>query len=96
MKAVGGKSRLALNGGTGDVSGVATVDLSHPRAGAIATGVTMCCGALGAIFSGAGIGYLKDFADGNWSCVFWVLAAMPLLSAAMLVAIWNVRPEPAK
>lgn len=41
------------------VAGAATVDLSHPKAASIATGFAMCVGALGAIFSGAGVGYLK-------------------------------------
>jgi sugar phosphate permease len=78
------------------MSGAATIDLSHPKAGSIATGLTMCLGALGAIFSGAGIGYLKDLGHGNWSLVFWVLAAMPLLPAALMISIWNVRPKGAK
>jgi len=78
------------------MSGAATVDLSHPKAGAIATGMTMCFGALGAIFSGVGIGYLKDLAHGNWSLVFWVLAAMPLLPAALLTTIWHARPKTAQ
>ncbi|HEX5221603.1 MAG TPA: MFS transporter, partial [Verrucomicrobiae bacterium] len=52
------------------ISGAATADLSHPKAGAMATGLTMCLGALGAIFSGAGIGYIKDLAHGNWAAVF--------------------------
>lgn len=75
------------------MSGAATVDLSHPKAGSIATGLTMCLGALGAIFSGAGIGYLKDLAHGSWSLVFWVLAAMPLIPAMLLIPIWNARPK---
>ncbi len=75
------------------MSGAATVDLSHPKAASIATGMTMCVGALGAIFSGAGIGWLKDLAHGNWSLVFWVLAAMPLFPALLMVSIWNVRPR---
>jgi OPA family sugar phosphate sensor protein UhpC-like MFS transporter len=75
------------------MSGAATVDLSHPKAGSIATGLTMCLGALGAIFSGAGIGYLKDLGHGNWSLIFWVLAAMPLLPAALMTSIWNARPK---
>jgi MFS transporter, OPA family, glycerol-3-phosphate transporter len=74
------------------ISGAATIDLSHPKAGSIATGLTMCSGAVGAIFSGAGIGYLKDLAHGNWSLVFWVLAGMALLPAALLTFLWNVRP----
>jgi len=78
------------------VSGAATVDLSHPRAGAIATGLTMCVGALGAIFSGVGIGYLKDRADGHWTVVFWVLAAMPLIPALLLSTLWNTHPKTAK
>jgi len=75
------------------ISGAATADLSHPKAGAMATGLTMCLGALGAIFSGAGIGYLKDLAHGSWSLVFWVLAGMTLLPAALLTFIWNARPK---
>ena len=78
------------------MSGAATIDLSHPKAGSIATGLTMCLGALGAIFSGAGIGYLKDLGHGNWSLIFWVLAAMPLLPAALMTSIWNARPKGAK
>ena len=78
------------------ISGAATVDLSHPKAGAMATGLTMCFGALGAIFSGVGIGWLKDLAHGNWSLVFWVLAAMPLLPAALLATLWNARPKTSK
>ena len=78
------------------ISGAATVDLSHPKAGSIATGLTMCLGALGAIFSGAGIGYLKDRAHGNWSLIFWVLAALPLIPALLLISIWNARPKGAK
>lgn len=75
------------------VAGAATVDLSHPKAASIATGFTMCVGALGAIFSGAGIGYLKDLGHGNWSLVFRVLAAMPLIPAMLMLLIWNVRPR---
>ncbi len=75
------------------MSGAATVDLSHPRAGSIATGLTMSLGALGAIFSGIGIGYLKDQAHGNWAFVFWVVAAMPLLPALLMLSIWNARPK---
>ncbi len=78
------------------MSGAATVDLSHPKAASIATGLTMCLGALGAIFSGAGVGYLKDLAQGNWSLVFWVLAAMPIVPAALMISIWNARPKGAK
>jgi sugar phosphate permease len=78
------------------MSGAATVDVSHPRAASIATGFTMCLGATGSIFSGAGIGWLKDLAKGNWSLVFWVLAGLSLLSALLMVSIWNVRPRGAK
>jgi sugar phosphate permease len=76
------------------MSGAATVDISHPRAASIATGFTMCLGATGSIFSGAGVGWLKDF-KGNWSLVFWVLAALSLLSALLMVSLWNARPRSA-
>jgi sugar phosphate permease len=78
------------------MSGAATVDVSHPRAASIATGFTMCLGATGSIFSGAGIGWLKDLAKGNWSLVFWVLSGLSLVSALLMVSIWNARPKAAK
>jgi MFS transporter, OPA family, glycerol-3-phosphate transporter len=78
------------------MSGAATVDVSHPRAAGISTGLTMCLGALGAIFSGAGVGYLKDHAQGNWSLVFWVLAVLALVPALMMTSIWNTRPRGVK
>jgi len=58
--------------------------------------LTMCLGAMGAIFSGAGIGYLKDLAKGDWTVVFWVLAGMALLPATLLLFIWNARPKGSK
>lgn len=75
------------------MSGVATVDLSHPKAASIATGLTMCLGALGAIFSGAGVGYLNDLTHGNWSLVFWTLAVLPVVPAFLMASIWNARPR---
>ena len=78
------------------MSGAATVDVSHPKAASIATGMTMCFGATGSIFSGAGVGWLKDYAKGNWSLVFWVLAGLSLASALLMVTIWNARPKGAK
>jgi OPA family glycerol-3-phosphate transporter-like MFS transporter len=78
------------------MSGAATVDLSHPRAASIATGLTMCLGAMGAIFSGAGIGYLKDMAKGDWNLIFYVLAGLSLVPALMMVSLWNAKPKGAK
>lgn len=75
------------------MSGAATIDVSHPRAASMATGLTMTFGATGAIFSGAGIGWLKDAAQGNWTAVFWVLSGLSLLSALLMVSIWNARPK---
>lgn len=78
------------------MSGAATVDISHPKAASIATGLTMCTGALGSIFSGAGIGWLKDLARGEWLTVFYVLAGLTLVAAALMISIWNARPKAAK
>ena len=78
------------------MSGAATIDISHPRAASIATGFTMCLGALGSIFSGAGVGWLKDSAHGDWNLVFKVLAVLVLVAAAFMVSIWNARPKGAK
>jgi OPA family glycerol-3-phosphate transporter-like MFS transporter/OPA family sugar phosphate sensor protein UhpC-like MFS transporter len=78
------------------MSGAATVDFAHPRAAAAATGFTMATGAAGAIFSGAGIGWLKDLTGGNWTLVFYVLAGLSLIPALLMVSIWNARPRGAK
>jgi OPA family sugar phosphate sensor protein UhpC-like MFS transporter len=78
------------------MSGAATIDVSHPRAASIATGFTMCLGALGSIFSGAGIGWLKDLAKGDWNLVFYVLAGLVLVAAAFMISIWNARPKGAR
>jgi MFS transporter, OPA family, sugar phosphate sensor protein UhpC len=78
------------------MSGAATIDVSHPKAASMATGLTMCFGATGSIFSGAGVGWLKDHERGNWSLVFWVLAGLSLVSALLMVSIWNARPKGAK
>ena len=78
------------------MSGAATVDISHPRAASIATGFTMCLGALGSIFSGVGVGWLKDMAKGDWNLVFYVLAGLVLVAAGFMISIWNVRPKGAK
>jgi MFS transporter, OPA family, sugar phosphate sensor protein UhpC len=75
------------------MSGAATVDVSHPRAVSIATGLTMCLGATGAIFSGAGIGLIRDAMRGEWSPVFAVLAGLSVVSALLMVSIWNARPR---
>src|SRR5205085_12261069 len=75
------------------MSGAATVDFSHPRAAAAATGLTMSAGALGAIFSGAGMGWLLDLGHGDWTLAFRVLAALALVPALLMTTLWNARPK---
>lgn len=72
------------------MSGAATADV-HPQAAAAATGFTMAMGATGAIFSGAGVGWLRDLTP-SWDLTFYVLAGLATLSAALMVSIWNARP----
>ncbi len=78
------------------MSGAATVDFSHPRAAAAATGLTMSTGAAGAIFSGAGVGWLRDIAEGRWDLVFQLLAVLALIPALLMASLWNARPKPAR
>lgn len=75
------------------MSGAATVDFSHPRAAAAATGLTMSAGAAGAIFSGAGVGWLRDVAQGRWDPVFHLLAILALIPAVLMASLWNARPK---
>lgn len=75
------------------MSGAATVDFSHPRAAAAATGLTMSTGAAGAIFSGAGVGWLRDIAQGRWDLVFQLLAVLALIPALLMASLWNARPK---
>lgn len=77
------------------ISGAATVDVSHPRAAAAATGLTMSTGAAGAIFSGAGVGWLRDVTGGEWDLVFHVLAGLALIPALLMASLWNVEPRAA-
>jgi OPA family sugar phosphate sensor protein UhpC-like MFS transporter len=77
------------------MSGAATADV-HPAAAAAATGMTMCLGATGSIFSGAGVGWLKDRMAGEWTLVFLVLAGLAVVSALLMVSIWNARPKGSK
>lgn len=90
------------------MSGAATADVD-PRATAAATGFTMALGAAGAIFSGAGVGWLKDVTPsivealrpnlpawlplGQWSVIFVVLAMLSMIPATMMAALWNARPK---
>ncbi len=78
------------------MSGAATVDFSHPRAAAAATGLTMSAGAAGAIFSGAGVGWLRDIAEGRWDLVFHLLAVLALVPALLMASLWNARPKGAR
>ncbi len=75
------------------MSGAATVDFAHPRAAAAATGFTMATGAAGSIFSGAGVGWLRDSTGGEWALVFYVLAGLSVVPALLMVTIWNARPK---
>ncbi len=77
------------------MSGAATVDFSHPRAASAATGLTMSAGALGSVFSGAGIGWVLDRANGEWSVAFYVLAGLALVPALMMASLWNAKPKAA-
>ena len=76
------------------MSGAATVDFSHPRAAAAATGLTMSAGALGAVLSGAGVGWILDKAHGSWTIAFYVLATFSLVPALMMYSLWNASPKP--
>jgi sugar phosphate permease len=75
------------------MSGAATVDFSHPLAAAAATGLTMSTGALGAVFSGAGVGWVLDRAHGDWSIAFYVLAALALIPALLMTTLWHAKPK---
>jgi OPA family glycerol-3-phosphate transporter-like MFS transporter len=75
------------------MSGAATIDFAHPRAAAAATGFTMATGAAGSIFSGAGVGWLRDTTGGEWDLVFYVLAGLSLIPALLMLTIWNAKPK---
>lgn len=73
------------------MSGAATVDI-HPRASAAATGFTMSMGAFGAIFSGIGVGALRDHFQ-QWDYVFFTLSGLSVVSSLMMATIWNAKPR---
>jgi len=75
------------------MSGAASVDASNPSTAAASTGFIMSMGATGAIFSGAGVGLLKDLSGGKWDLIFMVLFGLSVLSGLLMVLIWNARPK---
>jgi sugar phosphate permease len=53
----------------------------------------MSAGALGAVFSGSGVGWVLDQAHGEWSLAFYVLAGLALIPAIMMTTLWNAKPK---
>ena len=70
------------------LAGTAGLEFSHPKATIAATGFIMCLGNVGGIFSGVGIGWLRDLAQGGWQLVFPVLSGLSLLSALLTASLW--------
>jgi sugar phosphate permease len=79
------------------LTGAATIDFAHPKAAASATGFIMATGNFGAaLVSGAGVGYILDNADGDWSYVFITLAVLSVFAAGMSALLWNHKPNVTK
>jgi OPA family glycerol-3-phosphate transporter-like MFS transporter len=76
------------------LTGAATIDLSHPKAAASATGFIMAMGNLGAfLVAGFGVGLLLDMGGGSWTWVFVALSILSVMAAGMAVLLWNEKPK---
>ncbi len=70
--------------------GVAAAELSHREAAGTATGFLGLFGYLGAALSGAPVGVITD--HWHWTGFFILMTVCSILSVALLVPLWSVRP----
>lgn len=76
------------------ISGTATIDVSHPRAAAAATGLTMGVGAVGAMLAGVGAGYLIDAGTSGWPRLFIAVAGVTVIAMLSVIPLWKAGRTP--
>lgn len=72
------------------IAGAMAIDFGSKHTAAAAAGVIDAVGAIGAIFSGAGMGYLID--RYGWDGAFMIVSAIALCTAILCFTMWKLRP----
>jgi len=72
------------------MAGAIAIDFGSTRASATAAGIIDSVGAVGAIITGVGMGYLID--QYGWNNAFSLVGAMALVTTGLTATLWNMRP----
>jgi len=72
------------------LAGAMAIDFGSKHNAAAAAGIIDAVGAVGAIFSGAGMGFLIDKYD--WNGAFMIVIGIALGTALLCFTLWNLRP----
>lgn len=72
------------------VAGAMAIDFGSKHASAAAAGIMDAVGAVGAVFSGAGMGYMID--KFGWAGAFSTVIGIALATAILCFLMWNHRP----
>lgn len=81
---------FTLTGPYSLLAGAMAIDFGSKHSAAAAAGILDAIGALGAMFSGAGMGYLID--RYQWNGVFLIVFGIALLTAVLCFPLWKLRP----
>lgn len=72
------------------IAGAMAIDFGSKHTATAAAGIIDAVGAIGAIFSGAGMGYLIDKYE--WSGAFMIVIGIASITALLCFTLWNLRP----
>jgi sugar phosphate permease len=72
------------------VAGAMAIDFGSKHSSAAAAGIIDAVGAIGAVFSGAGMGYMIDKLE--WSGAFSIVIGISFITALLCFIMWNHRP----
>ena len=72
------------------IAGAMAIDFGSKHTSAAAAGIIDAVGAIGAIFSGAGMGYLID--RYGWDGAFMIVNTIALVTAILCFTMWKLRP----
>ena len=73
------------------MAGTVAMDFGGKHASATAAGIIDAVGAVGAILTGVGMGYLID--TYGWTQAFNIIIAMSVISMFLNFALWNLEPR---
>lgn len=81
---------FTLTGPYSLMAGAMAIDFGSRHTSATAAGIIDAVGAVGAIFSGVGMGYLVD--NYGWANAFTIVILIAVASTALSATLWNFKP----